>query len=368
MANQFTNQSTTSMSNFMTLLADFVVTTMGWTGETVTAGTVVKGVDHAAGTAGWSKAAQGTNTNDIQVAFQWDVSGTVNSLGIYQYNHASGAGNYDATRAGPWDQNGDSGNGAAAVAEASLVASRCVVITDAPLQFWAFAGTSPVEYVYVVVEVTAGEYVHFQFGELQKFNDWTGGAFACGYRWPTSTGSAPAVQPLNSQLLDGYTRGTAHQVYFSSVNAEGLPNQVANGMWALACSPEQYYLYSMGTDRQNNDGVTADTARAVFQGGFRQSIEASQYGNYGASPLTGFVAGYPITCVYLDTVPAIDDWYGPMGVMDGVLGTNTGQFVGGEDITIGSVVWTIFPTKRKGAGNESGSSANQAIMYRNNVV
>jgi len=182
MADQFTNQTCSSTADFMTKLASFVVTTMGWTGETVTGGTVTNGVDLTAGVAGWSKAGAGTNTNDIQVAFQWNAA-TPNNLGIYQYNHASGAGNFNSAAA-PYAQATDSGSGEQTTSDASLDGARfCPLGTGGagPLQFWAFAGTSPAEYVYVVVEISAGEYLHFGLGALQKHNDWTGSEY--DYEW-----------------------------------------------------------------------------------------------------------------------------------------------------------------------------------------
>jgi len=362
MADQFTNQTCSSFADFMTKLNSFVVTTMGWTAEDLD-GVGTLGIDTTAGEAAWSKAAAGTNTNDIQVAFQWDAAGTPVSLGIYQYNHASGAGNYQSAN-NPYDQPTDSGNGAQSTSEASLVADRnCEIGSGGPVQFWAFAGTSPVEYVYVVVETTSGQYRHFGFGELQKFNDWTGGAFAYGYRHTSVAGGSVGVQVTSSYLLDGAHRASNAQKYCATINAEGLPNQVASGMYCIVSSIEQLYVHSVGNDRQ-----TSPIARGIMQGGYRQSIFAAQYGVFPASPLTGFVPGYPIGLMYLDSSLSVDDWYGPMGIMDGVRGVNISQFEPGEDVTIGGVVWTMFPAKKKGTGTDSTGTGNQGMMYRKNVV
>lgn len=360
MANEYTTSTTSSVADFMTQLASFVVTTMGWTGETVTGGTVTNGVDLAAGVAGWSIAAAGTNTNDIQVAFQWDTA-SPNNLGIYQYNHASGAGNFNNANA-PYAQATDSGSGQQTTTDSSLDDARYVELTSAPLQFWAFASSTPAKYVYVVVEISAGEYRHFGFGELLKFNDWDGGAFAYGWKHNTSA-SNMAVQATSYYLLDGYFRQTAQQDHMATINVENLPNQVASGMWAAVGSVEQHYQYSTGNDRQ-----TSPIARAIMQGGFRQGLGSMYYGPFPASPISGMVPGYPILLTYVDTSLSVDDWYGPMGVMDGVRGVNIDQFAPAEDVTIGSVDWTIFPIKQKSGDSTSGGTGNAGIMYRKNVV
>jgi len=358
MADQFTNQTTTSFTDFMGKLNTFVVTTMGWTGEDLD-GVGTLGYDSSTGEAAWSKAAAGTNTADIQVAFQHEVASPTN-LGIYQYNHASGAGNYQSAN-NPYDQPTDSGSGEQTTVDATLEDGRYCEIGATPVQFWAFAGTSPAEYVYVVVETTSGEYRHFGFGELKKFNDWNGGAFAYGFKHVNS-GSNFAVQAGASYLLDGYYRLNNEPTYMATIQADGLPNQDAAGMWGSVGSVEQHYLYSdFGDDRQ-----TVPVERAIFQGGLRQSIGASLYGDYPASPTTGFVPGYPIMTMFVDHTLAVDDWYGPMGVMDGVRGVNIDQFTPAEEVDIGGVTWVLFPFKKKESA--SGGTANAGLMYRKNVV
>ena len=362
MANEYTNQTTSSLADFMTKLASFTVTTMGWTGETVTGGTVTNGVDLAAGVAGWSIAAAGTNTNDIQVAFQWDTT-SPNFLGIYQYNHASGAGNFNSAAA-PYAQATDSGSGEQSTTDANIDNARSCEIGATPLQFWAFASSTPAKYIYVVVEISSGEYRHFGFGELLKFNDWDGGAFAYGYKHVDST-SNMSTQLAGSYLLDGYFRLSNGADYCATLNVENLPNQVAGGMWSVVCSPEQHYTATSGTA---NDRQTVPIARAITPGGFRAGLSANMFGNFPASPITGFVPGYPIEVMYIDTSLSTDDWYGPMGVQDGVRGLNIDQFGAAEDVTIGAVVWTVFPLKRKSGDATSGGTGNSGIMYRKNVV
>ena len=128
----FINETTTDLADLIAKLNTFLTTGGGgnpaWTADR-----------HVPASGEWaiSKAALGSNTNDIQVAFQWDTA-TPSAVGVYQYNHASGAGNYNTGRAGPWDQDGDSGNGFAGTSNASLSGERFMSIGNAPVQYWAF--------------------------------------------------------------------------------------------------------------------------------------------------------------------------------------------------------------------------------------
>ncbi len=300
----FINEQVSSMADFWTKLAAFLTTSgagnPNWTGEAVTGAT--NGVNTSTGVAAFSQAAVQTNTNDIQVAFQWDTT-SPRVVGCYQYDHASGGGNYDNTRAGPWDQDNDSGGGFAGTADASLDDWRFANISNTPIQYWAFCGRSPQVYAHIVVEEQADRYTHFGFGELDKFNDWEGGAYCYGQRHQGQFTGSQAVQTGSTALLDGLCQdgGTPNPTnnmerFMATVRIENLPGQVANGKWAI-CAGNQV---DRGNDRQSNDGVSSDTLRMNFFGGFRANQIARSWGWSLPSPTRGFVGAYPITCMYFD--------------------------------------------------------------------
>jgi len=346
----FINETVSSMADFISKLNTFL-TTAG-------AGNADWNADrHVPGSGEFAVSRTGTNV-DIQVAFQWDT-GTPFRLGIYQYNDPAGAGNYDAGRAGPWDQDGDSGSGFAGTADASLFNERHVPITNTPLQYWAFTSTSPLTYAHMVVQITALEYVSFGFGELDKFNDWDGGAYAYGHRLNFSASNF-AVQGGSTHLLDGLCQATspAMQLLCATILCENLPSQVANGMWAVVMGNQTV----LGSDRQSNDGGSSDTARTLFPGGYRANEIAQAFGSIGVSPTAGFVPGYPIPLLYHDL--GTDEIYGPMGIMPDVRGINVDQFTPGQEITIGGDTWVAFPSFSIGSG--SGKSGNQGMIYKKN--
>ncbi len=359
----FSNQTTSSVADLISKLNTFLTTGGGgnpaWTADR-----------HVPASGEWaiSKAALGTNTADIQVAFQWDTAAP-RYLGIYQYNHASGAGNYNVARAGPWDQDGDSGNGFAGTTDASLALQRMADLAgDTPIQFWCFVTITPVEAVHIVVETTAGKYVHFGFGELQKFNDWNGGAYAFGSRFTVTT-SNNGVQVGTSILLDGLSQDGSSpnptngmELFMATVQCDNLPLQIANGMWAVVGGNQS----DKGLDRQSNDGASSDTGRVMFVGGFRGNQFASDFGQALPSLDKGFVPGYPIVPFYKDQAGSTTP-FGPMGIMIDVRGINIDQFVVTQEFTVGGDTWVVFPSRRKSdLTATSDASIHQGIMYKKN--
>lgn len=358
----FINETTSSIADLISKLNTFLTTAGGgnpaWTADR-----------HVPGSGEWaiSKAALGTNTADVQVAFQWDTAAP-RHLAIYQYDHASGAGNYNIARAGPWDQDNDSGNGAASTSDAAIDDARMVDLAgDAPIQYWAFVTVSPVEAVHVVVQVTSAKYVHFGFGELVKFNDWNGGAYAYGMRMQGTITTDTAVQTGSTHLLDGITIDgsapnptNAMELFMATIQCDGLPQQLGAGMWAIVGGPQ----VDTGLDRQSNGGG-ADTARTNFAGGYRANQFAYDFGQALASPDAGFVPGYPIAVFYWHQGPSTV--YGPMGMMVDVRGINIGDFAVEQEIVIGSDTWVVFPSHEKSTTTtQAAATVNQGIMYKKN--
>lgn len=358
----FINETTSSVADLISKLNTFLTTAGGgnpaWTADR-----------HVPASGEWaiSKAALGTNTTDIQVAFQWDTAAP-RHLGIYQYDHASGAGNYNIARAGPWDQDNDSGNGFAGTTDASLDNERSIDLAgDTPLQYWAFVTVSPVEAVHIVVQTSAVNYVHFGFGELLKFNDWNGGAYAYGMRMQGVFSTQTAVQPGSTHLLDGHAQDggapnptNAMELFMATIRCDGLPQQLAAGLWAIVGGGQA----DTGLDRQSNGGGV-DTARTNFAGGYRANQFATDFGQALPSPDAGFVPGYPIAPFYWHQSPSTI--YGPMGIMVDVRGVNIKNFAPEEEFLVGSDTWVVFPSRQKSDITTTvGATVHQGIMYKKN--
>lgn len=359
----FINEATSSLADFLTKLDAFLTTSGGgnpaWTAEDVDG--LGNSLDTSTGEWAISKTDSATGEH-CEVAFQWDT-GSPNNLGIYQYNSGSGPGNYNNANS-PWAQTGDSGNGAASTTDSTLATSRYVPIGNSPIQYWAFAGDT---YAHIVVEVSSGEYRHFGFGVLDVFNDWTGGAYAYGWRYQTAPGAsdAHALEVRSTHLLDGRcsdSGGTTMSDFAATIRCVNLPNQPASGLWAVHSGS---IVAGYGQDRQ---GTPRD--RVLFSGGFRQSPEAGLFGLHVGTITAGNLQTYPIVSYYIDENDGVgDDPVYPMGLMRDVRGISLKYFEAQQTVEIGGDTWHIFPSKNRVAGSGAtvqGSTGFQGIAYKEN--
>ena len=361
----FINETTTSLADFLTKLDAFLTTAgagnPGWTAEDVDGSG--NSLDTSTGEWAISKTDSASGEH-CQVAFQWDTA-TPGNLGIYQYHDASGPGSYNNSNS-PWAQTNDSGNGAASTSNATLATSRHCPIGNTPIQYWCFTGDT---YVYVVVEISPGEYRHFGFGVLEKFNDWDGGSFAYGWRYQNSasTFAGHALENRSTHLLDGRafeSGGVTMQDYVATVRCENLPNQPANGMWAINSGAQPGNDY--GQDRQ---AVPVD--RVSFGGGYRQSPEAGIAGLMVGTITSGNVQTYPIVSYYVDYNDAVgDDPIYAMGVMPECRGFHLKFFEAEQEVSIGGDTWQVFPSKTRAdgsAGDVQFTTGHQGIAYKQNT-
>ncbi len=351
----FKNEATSSMADLISKLNTFLTTAgagnPGWTADV-----------HDAGNGRWAISKNDGGSQDVEVAFQWDTT-TPNALGIYQYHTGLGAGNYNSGGGTvPYDQDGDSGNGAASTTDATLLTARHADIGDTPLQYWCFVGDT---YVHIVVETAADVFAHFGFGVLNKFNDWTGGEYCYGQKFQGGTNNTVAMQARSTTLLDGYSTGTspdAMQFYVATVHCEGMTDTPTSGLWAIVSANQS----TIGNDRQGTP-----RARIQFLGGFRAGANGTPFGDFIGTITLGHVPTYPIVCYHWDRdISGSSTQSGSiaiMGAMKDVRGVNMRNFLAGDTVTIGSDTWHLFPSRKRwatGALNET--SAYQGIMYKEN--
>jgi len=352
------NETVSSFTDLITKL-DTYFQTIGWTAEHLdTTTTAVTGGE-------WAMLRTGTN---LRFATSWDANVTPNSLAIYQYVDQV----YDNT-VRPWEQDNDSGNGYAGKAEASIIGERHVIIGSTPIQYWAFSPENTDDYTYVVVETAEGVYCHFGFGILDKRGDWTGGEFVYGQRnyLGNITNGTIMVDGV-SFLLDGFINDTAQnggpangaELLAATIHCEGLPNQPANGQWAVSCggshsSPQTDF----GKDRQSNDGVSTDTDRVMFIDGLRAGAFASLGSRTSGTDLGGEQRMWPIAVRYYDSTT--EDTYGPMGFMPDAFGCNiaNGRLAGDVITDEEGDQYYIFPAHTRWETG-AGTSGYLGIAYR----
>jgi hypothetical protein len=333
----FTNQTTTSLADLISKLNTFL-STNGWTTHHVP----------ASGEFAARKTATGV---DVALATQWDTT-SPSTLGIYQWQGAA----YNSGSS-PWAQNNDSGNGAASTSNATLGTSRSVGLGNTPIQFWCFEEDY---YFHVVVETSAGTFQHFGAGNLDKFNDFTGGDYVYGQRQHTTFASRPAVTVNTSCLLDGLVAGTNLELYAATVHLTGMLNQPSGGLYGVV-------MGAQGAANLGNDRQTVAKGRVHLPGGFRGGFGVLNWGIFPGDIAAGLLPGYPVVIMHKDVLggSATNDFEGPLGRMKDVRGMSIENYAGGDELTIGGDTWIIFPSYKKWvSGGVSGTTGYQGIIYK----
>lgn len=335
----YINETTSSVADFISKLNTFL-SGEGWT------------THHDAGNGEFGARKTGTGI-DVGFASQWDT-GSPNNLGIYHFH----GGAYNGSNS-PWDQNDDSGNGAASTTDATLAGQRYAGLTSAPVQYWCFAEDEDFK---VVVQRSSLEFVHFGAGVLEKENDWTGGEYVYGHRQAPGISASVGVLGGTTALLDGLAVDAPSQPqnmeeYAATIHVEGLTNQPGSGKYAVN-------LGDQGSSNLGNDRQSTPQARIHFTGGFRAGPAALLWGWMYGNAASGLLPGYPITNFHWDRTA--DDVYGPMGSMKSVRGMSIKDYAAGDEISIGGDTWTIFPTYKKwpGSGALTNTSGHQGIIYK----
>ncbi len=339
----YTNQTTTNLADLISKLNTFLSGTPGWTTNHIPASGVFAARKSGAG-------------YDIGFAAQWDTA-TPGNLGIYQWT----GGAYN-TGVNPWQQTNDSGNGFAGTSNASLNTARFANITNTPSQFWCFEDD---HYFHCVVQLAdTVNYVHFGAGLLDKFNDWTGGEYVYGH---TKTTVGASMQSTNSTfMLDGVilnTSGTPNmsasaQLFAATIHAEGLAGQGVNEKWCVSMGNQS--SANLGNDRQGSP-----QPRRHWVGGFRGSSWALNFGQFRGTLNRALCPMYPLVSMYWRRSP--DEIYGPMGQMKDVRGVNVRDYAAGDEVTVGSDTWVVFPAAQKSTSDgtpTNGETGYLGVAYR----
>lgn len=281
----------------------------------------------------------------VSVAFRWaSASPTLAAI----YHHLS----FIDSSTAPGNHTDDSGNGAIGSTNAALDDDRHVPLNDAGMRYWFFEDDT---YIHVVVEVNGSggkDYRHFGFGIIDKLGTWTGGEYCYGQKDdPVSTTLTDANA---SVLLDGLASETPTTIrrHCATVHAESLPGQTVGGKWGIAWNGS---IADTGTDR-------GGTARENLRGGYRAGPAARTFGRYGGAPGNGLVPAYPISLWYQNRANTAQIY--PLGYLPDVRGFMIKDFAEEQEITIGSDVWVIFPSRHKSIVSATHSSGYQGIAYK----
>ena len=281
------------------------------------------------------------------VHFLWDASTEVN-IGVYQSLGFTAAGTQ-------LDQHpNDSGNGNAA--STPVVSERRAYFHVAgPWTKYHFFAYEDTACVYVVVEESPGVFRHpLGFGNIDKLNDWTGGEFAYGAFWNSSTTYIDVPNSGNHvMLLDGSSSAT-YELVSATMHLEGMPNGPASHKWGV---------FTGDTSLQNDgDG----NGRCILWGGSRGGPWVRELSWMHSTHLSSLKVLIPITVAYRDTTDTPDEIIF-LGQMHNVAVVNLSEFNVGDEITVGADTWIVFPWARKlyvSGGSSTDESRNAGWAYK----
>ena len=325
--------SATDMGDLLSKLDTFMVAN-GWTQDDFDDGATVS----SEGFAAWNK-------NSMYISMRWQAD-SPNHLAIYQaLGHTPG----NDPGAHP-DDSGSGFNTNTSYSDGSLGGERAAhTLGNGPfLSYHFFEQDASPAYVHVVVETESEIFRHFGWGELEKFNDWTGGEYCYGqYAFPST--SSTGVRTDTTILLDGLFSST--QTRAATIHAEGLPNQGASEKW----------LQHGGFTSKPATNDTAGEERQNSFGGARAGPIAYPLGQFRSDVATGHIPMYPLGVFLRDWT---NDFTYFLGSQPDVRGIDMFNFASGQTVTIGSDQWVLFPTARRTEDNVINRTYYQGFAYK----
>lgn len=322
-----------SMNDLMSVLSTFCVAN-GWTQDQYQAAS-------GTGTHGKLSLHKGT----VYVHYQWNPNIT-SSIGVYQ-----SLGFIDSST-NIWRHTDDSGTGPSSTPSVAWDGSSfhyfntISKIGDGPYTSYAFFQGD--DYVHVALEYAPGSYRHFGFGMLEKFWDWTGGAYVYGHCQWVSIASANNALLLGS----GYPATTSSKCR-ATINVEGLPGQGVGSKWG-------------GFMPQRTTFDTTDRAGynlRIMWGGAPGGPIGSVFNNKPSNSGDGFLPMSANAVFYRNITPEPDEVYF-MGFQPDVRTLNMKNYNPKDEISVAGDTWVIFPAVRKQFLNVSAESRNLGIAYK----
>lgn len=279
----------------------------------------------------------------IYVHFHWD---NIKYIAMFQSLAFISAGT------GVGSHTDDSGNLAAETGTIAGTASHKLELLQQAYTAYHFFedGSGSETYIHVVVEVDASYFRHFSFGEIVKFNDWTGGEY-CVAHDPYEASGLQTVWDFDRMCLwDALNNTPADQGY---IHMEGFPNQASGGKWGC--------IGDAATAR-GNDG--AGNGRAIVMGGVR----GGPYTVLSWREISGtqaFIPFVPIPLWYVDLSTTPDHVY-LLGYAPNVRLCNLANLTEGVEISYGGEIWIPFPMihKMEYISSSVYQSGNYGLAYK----
>jgi hypothetical protein len=207
-----------------------------------------------------------------------------------------------------------------------------------------FADDDPAEHFFGVVNIDGERYRHFAFGELVKAGTYTGGTFFDAINW---TAGASEHLPLDIKHHQLFSSSSYDNIQCGGVRCDldGNTDFFAPFRDAFHFTPNA--TGGFGEENTNPAGSYGDAYR-------------TQSGFYNRS-INGWTGRTPFQHVQI-RVQRPDTFYSIIGEVPNIRYLYMSRFVAGEEVTIGSDTWKIFPWIKQ--GGSGAHSAQHAFAYK----
>lgn len=209
-------------------------------------------------------------------------------------------------------------------------------------KMFLFADSSPAPHVHVVIEISAGIFRTISLGLLEKAGIYTGGTYYDASRWAgSSTGTSWNSQ--NHACFE-YNRGP---LLSGSIRVD-IPADSKVNAWANSPGYPFYNGLAYGSTGQSS-GLGFLTTLAYTRN------QAPFSGNVLLAPIQNYIV-------------RVGGLYSPIGTFPNVRYLRMDRFTPGEEISIGTDTWKIFPFIRQGVSSDgttdSPYSAQHAYAFK----
>lgn len=219
------------------------------------------------------------------------------------------------------------------------------------VNFWLFGENGANPYIHCVLEHASGRYRHFGVGELVKMGTWTGGSYNYGTNW--AQGASEAGSPTDTQHNTPLSECNSSSTQTTNVSCIRCDNSDATAN-SISGVDDRYLPYNTGSSRRCNTGFrgTNNGMRYLDNG---MGISGYAFSNYNQRT-------HLLHLRHFVTVAA--NYWRQIGEPPALRALNINPFVAGEEYTIGSDIWKVFPLVRKGVISGQESSGIYGLAYK----
>ena len=331
-----------NMDAVLTNIASFISGLTGWTvvqaPTTATLAPLSGGRDYIARKGACLVGLRSTTTGPSGNAlFLYDGTGAWSSGPAHNLNGNSGLGVYTTT---------------VSMAAGITIRGFQGVVGPFPNLF-LFSNTAH-DYVHVVLQISSASYRHMAFGNLTQYGNWTDtslGAYFSGTYWSQSDngGGFPISVPganLHGAFFDNQHCLSGEQVDWT------VSYDTGRGLGIKWISPSGHVVSFAGS------GVGRTAGYASARGGF-----GSMPKRIPISLFTGLIPMGPVVVlsVNFDTSPITGC---VIGEIPDIRQINMTNLTGGQEFTIGSDTWKVFPMAAKNGAVHFDSSGVAGFAYK----